>query len=56
MEENDRTLLNFDASDSSDEDDERLHVPPDMLEVPGVNLGSWNQLFQLKSIKYTLSV
>uniref|UniRef100_A0A493U170 NOC2 like nucleolar associated transcriptional repressor n=1 Tax=Anas platyrhynchos platyrhynchos TaxID=8840 RepID=A0A493U170_ANAPP len=32
LEENDRTLLNFDASDSSDEDDERLHVPPDTLE------------------------
>ncbi|XP_035413304.1 nucleolar complex protein 2 homolog [Cygnus atratus] len=32
LEENDRTLLNFDASDSSDEEDERLHVPPHTLE------------------------
>ncbi|XP_010135372.1 PREDICTED: nucleolar complex protein 2 homolog, partial [Buceros rhinoceros silvestris] len=31
LEENDRTLLDFDASDSSDEE-EALHVPPDTLE------------------------
>ncbi|KAM6336435.1 nucleolar complex protein 2 homolog isoform 1-T1 [Alca torda] len=31
LEENDRTLLDFDASDSSDEE-EALHVPPDKLE------------------------
>uniref|UniRef100_A0A8C3KDN8 NOC2 like nucleolar associated transcriptional repressor n=1 Tax=Calidris pygmaea TaxID=425635 RepID=A0A8C3KDN8_9CHAR len=32
LEENDRKLLDFDASDSSDEE-EALHVPPDTLEV-----------------------
>ncbi|XP_062449736.1 nucleolar complex protein 2 homolog [Rhea pennata] len=32
LEENDRTLLNFDASDSSDDEEEGLHVPPDTLE------------------------
>ncbi|NXV19290.1 NOC2L protein, partial [Cepphus grylle] len=31
LEENDRTLLDFDASDSSDEE-EALHIPPDKLE------------------------
>ncbi|KAM4646900.1 nucleolar complex protein 2 homolog isoform 1-T1 [Amazona ochrocephala] len=33
LEENDRALLDFDASDSSDEEEERVHVPPDKLEV-----------------------
>uniref|UniRef100_A0A8V5H975 Nucleolar complex protein 2 homolog n=1 Tax=Melopsittacus undulatus TaxID=13146 RepID=A0A8V5H975_MELUD len=33
LEENDRSLLDFDASDSSDEEEERVHVPPEKLEV-----------------------
>ncbi|NXC69538.1 NOC2L protein, partial [Anhinga anhinga] len=32
LEENDRTLLNFDASDSSDDEEQGLHIPPDTLE------------------------